>query len=268
MFIHTSDSGNLTVSHCFDESPKTAVFSKHMHEYHEILLLIKGDINFNIDGKLCALSPFDLLFIPASTYHVAIPATNSPYENYVINLSTAFPSGDYGKQSFQRPHIINIAGSIHFRNLFSLLDYYHETYTDKDFETASDLLINEMLLMSLYLQRDVKETDRLAYGDLDNSIVPKITGYIGDNLSSELNAKAIGKALNYSESYVRNIFYKKMGIGIQSYINKKKILAAHEKIMEGVSSRDASLQFGFSEYSSFYRQYRKVFGVSPKNNKH
>ena len=40
-----------------------------------------------------------------------------------------------------------------------------------------------------------------------------------------------------------------------------------EKISSGTPAVIAASECGFNEYSNFYRQYKKIFGISPSNTK-
>lgn len=265
MFIYnTNESNILSISHCSHQSPKDSVYHRHLHENHELLLVIKGDINYNIDGMSYMLAPYDLLFIPSSTYHFVIPTSNDTYENYVVNFCPYFTNEERLKKLFNPPHIANITHDTALRRMFSLFDYYYETYSLSDFAEASDHLLNEILLLSSYKS----QTDDAHRIISDHSLIPMITSYIAKNLESDLNADIIAQKLNFSKSYVKNQFSEIMGIGIQQYINQKRIHAAHNDIQNGLSAQEVAIKYCYQDYSSFFRQYKKVFGVSPQKNKH
>ena len=57
---------------------------------------------------------------------------------------------------------------------------------------------------------------------------------------------------------------KNTGISIHQYLIMRRILIAQELIRQGVKPKDASLQCGFSDYSSFYRAFKMRVGVSPE----
>jgi AraC-like DNA-binding protein len=94
----------------------------------------------------------------------------------------------------------------------------------------------------------------------------KITAYIDKNLQTDLNSDVIAEHLKFSKSYVQNQFSSKMGMGIQQYINRKKVSAAHDDIKNGMAPFEAAAKYCFHDYSSFYRHYKKVFGHSPREN--
>ncbi len=74
------------ISHKFIERPNKSLYFNHIHDHCELLLFIRGDACYNIDGQIFKPSPYDLIFIPAATYHYLMLTSSSPYENYVIGL--------------------------------------------------------------------------------------------------------------------------------------------------------------------------------------
>ena len=49
----------------------------------------------------------------------------------------------------------------------------------------------------------------------------------------------------------------------KKYIMQKKIYAAHRDLLNGLSPSTVCEKYGFGDYSSFYRLYRKTFNASP-----
>ena len=263
MFIYVAaDSPIQTISHCLQEQPLEASFQKHFHENYELLLIINGDVHYNIDGACYRLNRYDLLLIPASTYHFLIPISNQPYESYVINISSNFVNSDRLRSLFSSPQILNIANDAVLIRIFQLFDHYYDIYTPVDFADASNHLLHELVLYVSYKTNIGIIAPPTPHC---HPLISRITSYIANNLQSELSAETIAKQLNFSKSYVQNAFSAAMGIGIRQYINQKKIYAAHQDILRGLSPNAAASKYGYLDYSSFYRQYKKAFGHSPKN---
>ena len=59
----------------------------------------------------------------------------------------------------------------------------------------------------------------------------------------------------------------KMKVSIISYIRGKKVMAAHALIQNGMKPNEAATAMGFTEYSTFYRDYRQLLGGSPSKTK-
>ena len=262
MFSYFSDnSGIHHVSHCQRSDPMDTVFHRHFHPNYELLLVINGDVHYNIDGQEYILKPYDLLFIPASTYHFVIPMSNARYENYVLNICQDFFEDESLQALFAQPRVLNIYTDRTLHRMFGLFDLYFHTYSENDFRTASNHLLSEILLYARYKLRSIDSTLPTAQ---TSPLIARITSYIAENLRENLDSDVIATELNFSKSYLQNIFSSTMEIGLQQYINQKKILAAHYDIQSGASLSDVAAKYGFRNYSSFYRQYKKFFGHSPK----
>lgn len=262
MFAYfSSDADIQQISHCHQPMPLGIAFHRHFHTNYELLLVIKGDVHYNIDGQQYALKPYDLLFIPASTYHFAIPMSNMSYENYVLNFNQEFIQKANLQFLFDKPRILNIYTDMYLHRMFGLFDLYHQLYTKEDFDTAASHLLNELLLYTSY---KFKACGEAILSTEAHPLISRITAYIAENLQSDLNSDVIARDLNFSKSYIQNTFSVDMEIGLQQYINQKKIHAAHYDIQKGLPPGEAAAKYGYRNYSSFYRQYKKFFGHSPK----
>ncbi len=48
---------------------------------------------------------------------------------------------------------------------------------------------------------------------------------------------------------------------------EKRLILANKKIRQSVNPTVAASESGYADYSGFYRQYKKMFGVSPAKSK-
>jgi len=98
------------------------------------------------------------------------------------------------------------------------------------------------------------------------SIDPKIDvalKYINNNLSSELSVDALAGLCYLSRYYFMRRFKESTGYTVHNYICQKRLTAAARLLEEGVGVTEAAMNVGFSEYSSFLRSFKKVYGVTP-----
>ncbi len=95
-------------------------------------------------------------------------------------------------------------------------------------------------------------------------MVEQIIGYIDAHLLDDLSVAALSKVFFASKSNLDCVFKKSQGCTLRAYVMTKRLLWARQKIIEGALAGEVSYLCGFKEYSTFYRQYKKIFGVSPK----
>lgn len=259
MFQKSIGDSILEVSHKLIERPNKSIYFNHIHNHCELLLFLSGKADYNIDGQIFTPSPFDLLFIPAATYHYLIPTETLPYENYVIGISPDFVTEEHYNKLFTMPLMISVKDDDELIRFFKRLDFYSENYSKCDFETAAASLINELVTYCCYRKDDLNSRHSGSFTHID-----EIIKYISDNIENDIDAQSIAKHLMFSKSYVQNLFSKNMHIGLKKYIMQKKIYAAHNDMARGMNAYSVCEKYGFGDYSVFYRLYKKTFGVSPK----
>lgn len=66
-----------------------------------------------------------------------------------------------------------------------------------------------------------------------------------------------------SPSSLSHIFKEEMNIPLHKFIMKKRLINAYHKIQSGEKATVAAAESGFNDYSGFYKQYKKMFNVTP-----
>lgn len=250
----------LEVSHKRIEHPGKSLYFKHIHNHCEILLFINSDVDYSIDGQIFKPAPYDLLFVPAATYHYVSAITPTPYENYVIGISPEFiPAAQYQKL-FSPPLMIHVENDNELISFFKRLDFYHTCYEEEDFSHCAASLIRELVTYCSY------QKDEWTSAHSENQThIDKIIRYIAEHLEQPLDAEEIARECLLSKSYIQNIFSRHMRIGLKRYIMQKKIYAAHNDLLRGLSPNEACEKYCFGDYSVFYRLYKRTFHESPRD---
>lgn len=257
MVISAGKGKDYSISYDDNMNPMNVKADEHMHPWHELLMIIRGNVSYSIDGFRFKVKPYDLMLIPANTYHFLIPEDDNVYENFVISVDEDFIAKEKLDKLFAPPYKINIRKDEALINLFENYKTFDKIFNKEDAEFMTRNTIEQILIYSLYKPKE---------GELsDKNTVGLISQYIAENIEKPLDSKIIAEKFNFTSSYIQNLFSKEMGIGIKHYINKKKIFAAHRDIQNGLLPSEAADKYGYQNYSSFYRQYVKTFGISPKN---
>lgn len=260
MFLERIGEKIIEVSHKRIESPNQSIYFNHIHNHCELLLFLSGNAQYNIDGKIFSPSPYDLIFIPAATYHYLIPTSLAPYENYVIGIDVSMISKKLYKKLFSAPLMMNIEDRAELMGFFRRLDLYKDIYSDEDFSICAEALIRELLIFCGY----EKDNQAEAHSG-ETTLIDDIIKYINENIERSLDAEKIAANMHLSVSYIQNLFSQKMRIGLKKYIMQKKIYCAHADIAKGMAPGEACNKYSFGDYSGFYRLYKKHFSTSPRN---
>lgn len=230
-------------------SEPTEDYSKHLHYFNEILYFIEGDVQYTVESETRKLCPGDLVFIGAGKYHFATVNSEVAYERYVLKFhDTVLPQHLASRIKDLSPFF----GSIKKYNIiFDELDSYYGNYSDDDLYSLFTCAVTKLLIMLS------KET---AYSNIQvNGLVAKIIRYVDENIRGEITLESLSAAFNFSKSYISNEFKRYMKIPIMKYVRAKKIIAAHQLVLGGEKKSKVAEMFGFENYSTFYRQYQKIY---------
>ena len=98
----------------------------------------------------------------------------------------------------------------------------------------------------------------------ENVLYLNLCDYINNHLSEDLSLDKLASFFYSSKYHISHVFKDNMGISIHQYIIKKRLHASKNGILSGIPFTELYHQYGFSDYTSFYRAFKKEFGLSPK----
>lgn len=252
------ENGQYSFHHTADV-PHRDGFHRHMHNGYEILYFLRGDAEYIIEGSVYQLKPHDLLFIHPRTFHYLKPLTDAVYERFVIH----FPENKIP------PSLVGFAegaSEIYRIPKGSLVDRFFEMWGDAEAQFSEEdlctLLYPSVSSVLLYLKHLPSET---AVAPIrENRTLENILHYIDEHPEQQLSAEQLSAEFYMSTSWIVHTFRKTLGISLMQYIEKKRILYAESRIRGGMSPTEVAKLCNYENYSTFYRQYKKILGHTPQ----
>lgn len=244
----------------------------HIHDYYEFYFFLEGDVSITVEETLHHICPGDFLLIPPGSSHFpTIRSSQVPYRRFVLwisqdyfaqlmKLSHSFGylvehARSVGKYSF---HTDFLDFNVIQTRLFSIIEEIRGNRFGKDTEAA--LQINSLILF----------LNRLIYERLhpivhrDSTLFENLSDYISEHLGDDLSLETLAGQFYVSKFYIAHLFRDTLGLSVHQYVLKKRLDACRRSMLGSAPIGQLCLQYGFSDYSSFYRAFKKEFGVSPK----
>lgn len=244
----------------------------HHHEYYEILYIEKGSINYIINDQQYTLLPGDLILISPTTLHRLVSFESNESSRYILLFSERF----LHKFSTKNTNLFEIFNNAKKNNMYKLsFNDTQKIELERNLISTSTIMLEDSFGADLiYIQKFLKTIIFLTDASIhfynektiltnSNNIVDQISRFINNNISYKIVIEDIAKYLALSTSRISHIFKKETGISILKYINKKRMILAKELIKKGETFINIASQCGFQDYTSFFRTFKKEFGITP-----
>ncbi len=88
--------------------------------------------------------------------------------------------------------------------------------------------------------------------------------YIHDHLTEDLTLELLEKEFYVSRSHLIREFKKRTGQTVHSYIVRARLDLCRSYIEQGYSITEVYRKGGFGGYNHFFKAFRKVYGMTPK----
>lgn len=232
------------------------IFGKEFHQYHEIFLFISGDVSFTTEQETFRLTPYTLIIIPANTFHsFHVHGDEADYERYLLNF---YNVKDIDLLILKNMDRISVISSPPNQIINDLISLDHDKYSDFEKELLLQARLTSILIEIGHI---VPATTQIT--TKNSKITTACLKYINQNIHERITVDSLSKALNYSRSSITHAFSSDLKIPLYKYIIEKKLMHAHIDILNGMLPSTVCQKYSFSDYSCFYRHYKKRFGVSP-----
>lgn len=272
MRLFRYDNGDISVHHSRDEHPDGASFVMHAHTGCEVYLFLEGKGYYIVEGNHYALAPGTVMLMREGEVHMLHISPEQPYERIAVHfplrmlweepavLTGLFTDHPLGKENGYPP----LSGDGYIADSLRHLCRVSAFPLTPD---EMDRRIRAYLIPVLFELAGRREHAV--------SVVPKESGtaadptassliaYINEHLTEKMSMDFLAKRTFFSVSHMNKVFRAATGSSVWDYIVVKRLLLARSLIRDGKPATYAAARAGFSDYSSFYRQYRKRFGVSP-----
>lgn len=254
--------------------PRPNSVEVHHHDFYEVYYLLKGEVEYWVDGRIIRMRTGDLLLINPMELHRPVVHPDSPvYERIVLwinkeylenlhsdhmDLSRCFDTSLPAHTHLIQPSVAERSALT--ARMGELVREYYSRETGSDL-CAYGLFLQFMVQLNRMAQQEPARPEQT--GQL-SGLVEQVLSYIGENLSEPITLEKIAEQFFVSKYYLSHTFSREVGVSVYRYILLRRLLMARQLLAAGEPAGQVCRSCGFSDYTSFYRAFKSEYGISPR----
>ena len=224
-----------------------------------LLFVVEGEYIYSFAETSFRATPGSMVYLPpkAKPYEYKILSSNATTQVYQIEFDFAEVGGLGGIALSTHPNLITDINGEEIRKMFETV-----IQNQKNQSSSARFHVQSVIYRLLSICADsIGTEDSIA---VDSKIFPAIK-YVSENYKTAIEVKDLADMCYVSESQLRRLFFKEIGLSPMRYKNKLLIDDACRLLKNSkLSISEISNVLGFSDAYAFSHAFKKEKGMSPK----
>lgn len=240
----------------------TLLKKPHFHDCHQIILILKGEAELQVNGKALTAKGGDIMIFSRYENH-SVAIRSAKYERYVLHIDPTVINKSSPVYSLltDRPegfcNIVNVSKAMHEAvDAFKRILREHQSLESLA-EEMEQLAVKQLLIT-------VCRCTPLDLGTVTDETVTDIKRRFEENCGEPFSLNALAKQYSISASSLSHRFREVTGVSVMGHLMSCRIARAKQLLAE--TDMDIGLiveKCGFSDNSNFSRTFKARIGVSP-----
>lgn len=247
----------------------------HYHNFYEIIYVLEGEYSSLLENQLYHLKKGDFLLIDCNVIHkyhhiekkhdsskrIILWITKNMLEKLsdgAVDLSGCFHNGDTKAYHFPVYYEEMLRGYLMKLTMSELIEGQvpaSKEVMDRGYLTLFFSYLNLLCSRQEYLFKE-EET-------ISHPLVESVSSYIETHIHQNISIDDLAVEVHMSKYHFLRKFKEITGVTVHTFITNKRLIHAAEGLRKGQSIAQVSQEAGFTDYSSFLRNFKKTFGVPP-----
>ncbi|MGM0844833.1 MAG: GH39 family glycosyl hydrolase [Bacillota bacterium] len=246
-------------------------FPYHWHEDPEILFVLDGELEIRIDRKSYKLESGDIFLVNVNELHFINSLTSyGKTQVLVLQIDSKFLK-EQGivleeKRFYLNSRDVNVDSPFLMDELKYILANMMDVIINK--KTLPDIKVKKWLLELIVILMENFEvtikSEEKQHGN-DQRLL-EILKYMNKNcIKSGLGLKDIAYEFNLNPQYLSRYFKEKVGVSLKKKLDSMRLnksLFTLQTTEETVT--EIALQYGFPDSKAYYRVFKDVLGITPR----
>ncbi len=248
----------------------------HTHVYFQMYYIAKGKLLHFVGDDSIALSRGDMFIIPPGTVHRIEPDPEAVF--YSFSFMPEF-LGEQTKASRLAANFLRRleSGGARIRPKISLpaedlfyvencMEHILREFTEKALGYTETVHAYAVLLVTMLARAYFEEEKSYIPDSFEDhkQFVLHCISYIENNFTDAITLEEIARRSAMGKGKFCALFLKLTGYTFNRYLNLCRIKKAAEYIRQGYKITAVYGLCGYNDFSTFYRNFKAIMGVSPK----
>ncbi len=277
--LDASDERQYMINEHFEVYEKhgapTGAMTFHYHNFYEIIYVLEGEYSSLLENQMYHLKKGDFLLIDCNVMHryqpmpekdasskrIILWVTKAMLEKLsdgTMDLSTCFNNHESCAYHFPAYYEEMLRGFLMKLALSELIDGQHASskeVMDRGYLTLFFAHLNLLCERREYWFKEEETTS--------HPLVEAISSYIETHIHENITIDDLAKHAHMSKYHFLRKFKELTGTTAHAFLIDKRLLYAVEGLRSGKAITDVWQDAGFTDYSSFLRNFKNAFCVSP-----
>lgn len=247
----------------------------HSHEFVELVVILKGEGTFFINGKEHPVKEGDLVLLNPGTYHKSLlkkDAVKGTTECYLAFTDVDFKDCERGYLPlFKDQSLIMTMPDGLKKDIFKLCGAIEKEY--QTYETGRYFMLKAYLIQVLCLiqrmqkeEREESEQKGCIFRSVNKKyVVRKIKKYLDEHYQEKVSLDQIAANMYLSPVYISKLFKNETGDTPINYLIDLRMEKARVIMEQDPSSsiQAVALAVGYEDAFHFSKLFKKHYGMSP-----
>lgn len=239
---------------------------KHWHRSLEFIVPFENGCEVWIEGELSRYYGGEMCLVNSRQIHEGeILNTKEPYKGYSVQLKydflvEAIPEID--QYTFTRYY--NKEEHLY---MFELIDKIINTYKNKNkFQYLRLQSLAYELCYELFTNYIVdKQNNKVIANSKNKTRLIEVLNYLDKNSAEQFDATQIADYFHVSYGHLAKLFKAELGMSMKEYVNGVRLRkATFDLLTTKMPITDIAIQHGFVSSKAFYKEFEKVYHMTPK----
>lgn len=242
----------------------------HSHPYYELFLPVSGSsVRYSIGGSVYDLHLGELILFPGEMFHSGkFNITADTSERLVVQIAPdiwdrAWVQSRLTDRLWQGEPVILDADSVIRWDFRGLLERMAQTvYLDEPIRSAVQCCeVTELILLFCHVIHGRRAAPPPSATSL---LVAKAVAYLQANYTDpQLNVAQLARYTYTSREHLSRVFKEYTLESVHGYLTNLRMQHCRNALAAGMSVLDACSASGFTNYSSFVKSFRALYGITP-----